>query len=145
MAPLQKAWNDDEAMKFATSIRERAAKSPSEWRAIATAATMDASAVEKGGLVQVAGGKPLGDEIGILGEAADKLKVGEVSPVVPSKLGYHVLCMKERSGPDVLPFSEVQHEISEKLRNEIWHERLNAWIKRVKDEAITHVYTLPSE
>jgi hypothetical protein len=145
VAPIQTGWNDDAAMKYAASIRERAAKSPGEWRAIATAATMDASAVEKGGLVQVSGGKPLADEIGILGEAADKLKVGEVSPVVPSKLGYHVLCMKERSGPDVLPFSEVQREISEKLRNEIWHERLNAWIKRVKDEAITHVYTLPTE
>jgi peptidyl-prolyl cis-trans isomerase SurA len=128
-------WNQEEAQRYAEKVREKLARSPAEWRTIAGAATMDQSAVETCGLVQVRGNAPLADQMaGDLGKAIDNLKPGEVSQVIKSGAGYHIFCLKERSGVDVLPFSEVQHQIQETLRQEIWQERLKAWIGRVKDE-----------
>src|SRR5438105_13697588 len=105
---------------------------------------MNAAEDEDAGLVQVDGDKPLADQLGILGEAADKLKPGEVSPVIETKVGFHIICMKQRSPADVLPFSEVQREIADRLRNEIWQERLKAWIGKIKGDAFYRIY-LPAE
>ncbi len=132
--PLADKWSPEEAQKYADKVREKLVKNPGEWRSICGASTMDQSAVEKSGLNQVPGTDKLELSLGDLGKAIDNLKPGEVSQVVKSAIGYHVFCLKERSGPDVLPFSEVQHQIQESLRQEIWQERLKAWIARVKDE-----------
>lgn len=132
--PLKDKWNTDEAKKYADKVREKLVKNPGEWRSICGASTMDAAAVDKSGLNQVPGTDKLADSLPQTGAAIDNLKPGEVSQVVKSSIGYHIFCMKERSGPDVLPFSEVQHQIQESLRQEIWQERLKAWIARVKDE-----------
>jgi len=131
---LQNVWNAVEAEKYAKVVRDRLAKNPSEWRTISQASTMDASMVERAGLYQLEGNKSAEAQMGDLGKTVDALKPGEVSPVVPSAVGFHVFCLKERSQEDVLPFSEVQHEISERLRQEIWQERLKAWINRVKED-----------
>ena len=48
--------------------------------------------------------------------------------------------MKECSRPEPLPFSEVQREIADKLRTEIWQERLKAWIKKVREQTETQVF-----
>jgi peptidyl-prolyl cis-trans isomerase SurA len=139
--PLKDRWNAEEAQRYAERVREKLAKSPSEWRSIAGASTMDQSAIDRSGLVQVPGVTPMADSMaGDLGKAIDALKPGEVSPVVRSAFGYHVFCLKERSAVDVLPFSEVQHQIQETLRQEIWQERLKAWIARVKDEHPVRTY-----
>ncbi len=139
-----KGWNETEAKKFAEKVRDRLAKNTTEWRSIAQASTMDASMVERAGLMQVTGGKPIAEDMGALGKAVDALKPGEVSQVLTSVIGFHIFCLKERSPEDVLPFSEVQHEIQERLRQEIWQERLKAWINQVKDEHRPTVY-LPIE
>jgi len=137
---LDAVWNVGEAKKYAENVRERLAKSPTEWRSLAGATTMDNSMVERNGLVQFPGTATLESQMGDLGKAVDNLKAGEVSQVIASKYGFHIFCLKERSGVDVLPFSEVQHQIQETLRQEIWQERLKAWIARVKDEHPVRTY-----
>ncbi len=135
-----KLWNGLEAQKFAEKVRERLAKNPTEWRSIAQSSTMDASAIERAGLVSLNGDAKVADSYGDLGAAVDALKPGEVSQVLASGVGFHVFCLKERSAEDVLPFSEVQHEIQERLRNEIWQEKMKAWLSRMKDEHPAHKY-----
>lgn len=132
--PLSTKWSQDEAKRYAETVRKRLAQNPSEWRSIVQASTMDSSAVERAGFTQLAGSKAADSIAGDLGKAVDALKLGEVSQVLTSGIGFHIFCLKERSGEDVLPFGEVQHEIQERLRQEIWQERLKAWINRVKED-----------
>jgi parvulin-like peptidyl-prolyl isomerase len=107
---------------------------------------MDQAAVANNGLVQVPGNGRMADQmIGDFGQAIDALKPGEVSQVIKSAGGFHIFCLKERSSIDVLPFSEVQHQIQETLRQEIWQERLKAWIARVKDDHPTRRYLVGDE
>jgi hypothetical protein len=141
---LEKQWSAETARKYAGDVRAKLVRDPNAWRQIATESTMNVASAVEGGLVQVAGDKPLVDQMGLLGEAADKLQPGEVSPVLETKLGFHIICMKQRSPADVLPFSEVQREISNRLCDEIWQERLKAWIGKVKAEAFYRIY-LPAE
>jgi hypothetical protein len=135
-----KLWNGIEAQKFAEKVRERLVKNPTEWRSIAQSSTMDASAIDRAGLVSLNGNGKVADSYGELGAAVDALKPGEVSQVLTSAAGFHIFCLKERSSEDVLPFSEVQHEIQERLRNEIWQEKMKAWLSRMKDEHPAHKY-----
>ena len=138
-------WNSATARHYAEQVRVRLLSDKTAWRQIATDTTMNAAAVSDGGLVQVAGDKPLADQMGPLGAAADRLQPGEVSPVIDdARSGFHIICMKQRSPADVLPFSEVQREIADRLRNEIWQERLKAWIGKIKADAFYRIY-LPSE
>lgn len=142
---LADEWTTATARAYAERVRARLLADKTAWRQIATDSTMNAASATDGGLVQVAGDKPLADQMGALGEVADKLQPGEVSPVFVDKHGdFHILCMKQRSGPDVLPFSEVQREIADRLRNEIWQERLKAWIGKIKTDAFYRIY-LPAE
>lgn len=48
-------------------------------------------------------------------EACDKLQVGETSGVVKTALGYHVIKVTERKGPEPRPVSEVKNEIENEL------------------------------
>ncbi|MBI3725518.1 peptidyl-prolyl cis-trans isomerase [bacterium] len=138
---LEGKWCADEARRYAETVRERLVKSPSEWKRIASECTMNASEVESGGLIQVSGSPPklLADQF-VWGEAADKLKVGEVSPVIATKHGYCLICMKERTGEDFLPFSEVQHEIGELLKTKLWTERADAYARRLREDAFIRFY-----
>lgn len=94
---------------------------------------------------------PEADEGGILGyfkkqelvreldEAAFKLKPGEISDVVRSPAGFHILKVLDRKGGEPRSFAEVQHRIREEAMQEEAEKKYNAWMRDLKSKAYIEI------
>ena len=57
-----------------------------------------------------------GDMVKPFEEAAfDTLKLGEVSGLVETSYGYHIIKLEEKKAPEIQPFADAQYEIQQKL------------------------------
>jgi hypothetical protein len=140
--PLEKNWSRAEAKRFAETVRERADKSPDDWAALAASSGMDPLTAAAGGLVEVKGDWPPEGRGILLGEVADKLRAGDVSPVAESKHGFHVICMSERGGSGTIPLHEVEDQISETIQGGPRLQRIKSWREKVLAET-PHKILLP--
>lgn len=68
-------------------------------------------------------------------EAALKLKAGEVSDIVKTKFGYHIIKILERKEASQKEFSEVREEIEQKLLEEKWKSSLSDYTEALKGKA----------
>ena len=66
-------------------------------------------------------------------EAGDKLKVGETSGIVKTSLGYHVIKMADKKGPESRPLAEVKSEIENELFMEKQIALYDDLMKRLKE------------
>jgi peptidyl-prolyl cis-trans isomerase C len=60
---------------------------------------------------------------------------GEISGIVKTKLGFHIIRLEDRQGPHQLTFAEVREEIRKFLREKKRQEILAAHLKELREEA----------
>ncbi|QHS10429.1 peptidylprolyl isomerase [Sinimarinibacterium sp. NLF-5-8] len=63
--------------------------------------------------------------------AAFKLKVGEVSEVVESRFGWHIIKVLGIQEAGVLPFEDVKPRIIEKLQGQYRNRKTNEWLAEI--------------
>jgi peptidyl-prolyl cis-trans isomerase C len=68
-------------------------------------------------------------------QAAFSLHIGEVSSIVKTKLGYHIIRLEDRQKPRQLTFPEVQADIRRFLRDKKRKEILTAHVKVLREGA----------
>ena len=72
-------------------------------------------------------------------ETVDKaifsLPVGELSPILESDEGYHIVRVTDREEEGMVPFTKAQIEIKEQIKSDRKKEQMEAYIKSVKDKA----------
>lgn len=69
-------------------------------------------------------------------DAAFSLKRrGEVSGIVKTKMGFHIIRLEDRQGPHQLAFAEVQEKIRKFLREKKRREILTSHLKGLREEA----------
>lgn len=66
----------------------------------------------------------------------DDLEVGEISDVVKTSLGFHLLELQEKELGDPLPFEEVQNSIRELLMHERKGKALSEFVARLREKAV---------
>lgn len=96
--------------------------------------------------------KSKGGELGYFGpdeilpqidKAVENLKPGEISPVVRSDFGYHILKLEEHEKPGLQPLDqELTDKIRDKLATEAAKDRFQSWVENdlVKEHDIETFY-----
>ena len=74
-----------------------------------------------------------------LGEALDKLSPGEVSPLIETEIGIHILRLEENRPGITQPFEEVKEAIGNRLFQEKIQKSHDKWMSSLKDRAYIEI------
>ena len=74
-----------------------------------------------------------------LGEALDKLSPGEVSPLIETEIGIHILRLEENRPGITEPFEKVKEAIGSRLFQEKIQESHDTWMSSLKDKAYIEI------
>ncbi len=107
------------------------AKAGEDFGALAKEHSEDGSAAQGGDL----GFFPRGQMVGPFDQAAFALKPGEISEVVVSQFGFHVIKLIEKKDATVVPLEQVKPRVQEFLTNRKKQEKVDALIKDAKAKA----------
>ncbi len=106
-------------------------KAGEDFGALAKEHSEDGSSVEGGDL----GFFPRGKMVPPFDQAAFALKPGEISDVVVSQFGFHIIKLIEKKDATVVPLEQVKPRVQEFLTNQKKQEKVEALIKDAKAKA----------
>lgn len=127
--------NADEAAKkqLRTQVESvlKMAKDGTDFARLAREYSKDGSAAQGGDL----GYFPRGKMVPQFEQAAFALKVGEISGIVESQFGYHIIKLTDRKPAATVPFEQVSGQIVQFLTAQKKQERTEAFVTGLKKKA----------
>jgi peptidyl-prolyl cis-trans isomerase C len=124
------AAKKEEARKKMEDIQKRIQKGE-DFAALAKDFSQDASAAQGGDLGTI----PKGRMPKALDDAAFSLKPGEVSNIIETELGFHLIKVYEKKPETVVPFKEVEQKIRQHLANQKMKQQVEEYLSQVKKTA----------
>ena len=124
------AAKKEEARKKLEDIQRREKKGE-DFAILAKDFSQDASAAQGGDLGTI----PRGRMPKALDDAAFSLKPGEVSNVVETELGFHLIKVHEKKPEKVVPFKEAEEKIRQHLANQKLKQKVDEYLNEVKKTA----------
>lgn len=122
------------AKKKAEEIQAKA-KAGEDFAKLASEYSDDPGSKAKGGDL---GFFTTGSMVGKFEQAAFALKPGEVSGVVETEFGYHIIKQEERKPAEQQPYESVKEQVKARCLQATQQERLNAFLeKSMKDAKVT--------
>ena len=120
----------EEARKKLGDIQKRIQKGE-DFAVLAKDFSQDASAAQGGDLGTIQRGRmPKA-----LDDVAFSLKPGEVSNVVETELGFHLIKVHEKKPEKIVPFKEAEEKIRQHLANQKLKQRVEEYLNEVKKTA----------
>ena len=107
------------------------ARAGEDFAALAKENSADGSAAQGGDL----GFFPRGQMVPPFDQAAFALKPGEISEVVTTEFGYHIIKLTEKKDASLVPLEQVKPRVLEFLTNQKKQERVNGFIDEAKKRA----------
>jgi peptidyl-prolyl cis-trans isomerase C len=72
-------------------------------------------------------------------EACLKLEVGQLSPVVKTSFGFHIVKLTDKKPAATKPFEEVKEQITKELRSQKRKEHFDRTVERLKNKATIEI------
>lgn len=126
----------DEARKKLVAIRTKIQKGQS-FEAIAKDSSEDKTSASRGGDI---GYISKGQILKPLEDVVSTMKVGEVSDVVETSLGFHLIKATDRKPEMLLPFESVKARIEELLKQEKGRKEAIAYLAKVREKAKVEIF-----
>jgi len=115
------------------------AKSGKDFAELAKSYSEDPAARKDGGAL---GTFKKGDMMPELETAILAMKAGEVSELVYTKAGFHIIKLEERTTGKLKPFESVKNEIEDALYRKKSEERFSQWAKELRSKASIEIKDL---
>ena len=84
---------------------------------------------------ETSGSSPRGRMVPAFDQAAFALKPGEISEVVTTEFGFHIIKMTEKKEGSTVPFDQVKPKVVEYLTNQKKQQRVDGFIDEAKKRA----------
>ncbi|HUU50039.1 MAG TPA: peptidylprolyl isomerase [Nitrospinota bacterium] len=94
--------------------------------------SIDRSTARQGGRL---GSFPRGTMVPEFEEVAFNLKSGEMSPIVKTEFGYHIILVTDQTGPQTLDFVQVKNQIKKRIRHQKTQQAINELLDELIKEA----------
>lgn len=121
----------EERRAEAGKVRERAAAPGADFAEVAKEVS-EAGTRDGGGLLGKVGKGDLSPQ---LEQVAFTLPVGEVSPVLETPYGFHLLKVDARTDATRKPLEEIKEQLRTKIENQKYDESLQAFLKKARAES----------
>ena len=131
---LFKTDADEAAKKKARATAEsvlKQAKSGKDFAALAKQHSSDGSASQGGDLGFFAKEQMVPE----FSNAAFALQPGQISDLVESQFGYHIIKVTERKAPETVPLDEVAPQVKQYLTQQRQKDRVDAFVKQLRTKA----------
>ena len=127
--------NDGKVKAAATQVLQEA-RGGKDFSELARQYSDDPSAKADGGEL---GTFKKGDMIAEIETAVTRMKPGEVSELVKTAAGFHIIKLEERTKGKPKPFEEVKAEIEELLYKKKSEDRFNQWVSDLRKDAAIEI------
>ncbi len=126
---------DAEARALAEKVRAEAVVDPEKFASLVTQYSEDPSAAENRGLMRAAGDSK--KYVSEFAAAANELKTPkQVSPVVKTKFGYHVLMLIRKEPESERKFADVEKSLIQELRNDHVNQKVLSFMQSMQNKEL---------
>jgi peptidyl-prolyl cis-trans isomerase C len=133
--PKEASAADDAKLKGKADEALKRAKKGEDFATLAKELSDDGSKQDGGDL----GFFPRGRMVGPFEEAAFALQPNQISDVIRTQFGYHIIKVEERKAGRALPFAEAQEQVKEDLTRERTYERYQQYVAGLRSKAKVEV------
>ncbi len=133
--PPNSTQREFEALAAKVEAIRKEALLPADFAGVASKYTEDATAKDGGSLGVFKKGDMQGEFVQLL----ERLKPGEVSGIIKTSSGFHIIKLEERIPGRAKTFEAVRAEIEDKLYKKKSDERFNQWLGEMKKEATIEI------